>query len=215
MYLSLLFCSYFVVFVVIVVLCIFIFVCTSVGLLPPSESPIAVSNNNNNIFCVFVCVASVILHTKRMRGIIMFVGCLHHVFTYYLIQDTIFGKTLLNIECVFWFSLNLLSETLSWAFSQIREISFVISVCLSVRMEPLGSHWKGFDENWDFFEGATNDVTIWRMRVECWISKAICTYGHARTHRPISNTCCFYTARMVRWTRLTITLYVHCTSCSF
>jgi hypothetical protein len=29
-------------FVVIVVLCIFIFVCTSVGLLPPGESPIAV-----------------------------------------------------------------------------------------------------------------------------------------------------------------------------
>jgi hypothetical protein len=46
-YLSLLFCSYFVVlcFVVIVVLCIFIFVCTSVELLPPGESPIAVSNN--------------------------------------------------------------------------------------------------------------------------------------------------------------------------
>jgi hypothetical protein len=35
-------------FVVIVILCIFIFVCTSVGLLPPGESPIAVSNNNNN-----------------------------------------------------------------------------------------------------------------------------------------------------------------------
>ena len=55
---SLLFCSYFVVlcflclvvFVDIVVLCIFIFVCTSVGLLPPGESPIAVSNNNNNIY---------------------------------------------------------------------------------------------------------------------------------------------------------------------
>jgi hypothetical protein len=31
-----------------VVLCIFIFVCTRVGLLPPGESPIAVSNNNNN-----------------------------------------------------------------------------------------------------------------------------------------------------------------------
>jgi hypothetical protein len=55
-YLSLLFCSYFVVlcfyifcsfFVVIVVLCIFTFVCTSVGLLPPGESPNAVSNNNN------------------------------------------------------------------------------------------------------------------------------------------------------------------------
>jgi hypothetical protein len=35
-------------FVVVVVLCIFIFVCTSVGLLPPGESPIAVNNNNNN-----------------------------------------------------------------------------------------------------------------------------------------------------------------------
>jgi hypothetical protein len=48
-YLSLLFCSC---FVVIVVLCIFIFVCSSVGLLPLGESPIAVSssssNNNNN-----------------------------------------------------------------------------------------------------------------------------------------------------------------------
>jgi hypothetical protein len=51
-YLSLLFCSYFVVLcsscfvvflVVIVVLCIFIFVSTSVGLLPPGESPTAVS----------------------------------------------------------------------------------------------------------------------------------------------------------------------------
>jgi hypothetical protein len=31
-----------------VVLCIFIFVSTSVGLLPPGESPIAVNNNNNN-----------------------------------------------------------------------------------------------------------------------------------------------------------------------
>ena len=35
-------------FVVIVVLRIFIFVCTSVGLLPPGESPIAISSNNNN-----------------------------------------------------------------------------------------------------------------------------------------------------------------------
>jgi hypothetical protein len=39
------FCSF---FVIIVVLCIFIFVCTSVGLLPPGESPIEVSNNNNS-----------------------------------------------------------------------------------------------------------------------------------------------------------------------
>jgi hypothetical protein len=39
-YVFFMFCSC---FVVIVVLCIFIFVCTSVGLLPPGESPTAVS----------------------------------------------------------------------------------------------------------------------------------------------------------------------------
>ena len=43
-YLSLLFCCY----SCFVALCVFIFVCTSVELLPPGESPIAVSNNNNN-----------------------------------------------------------------------------------------------------------------------------------------------------------------------
>ena len=33
-------------------------------------------------------------------------------------------------------------------------------------------------------EGATNDVTIWRIRVACWISRAICTYAHARARVP-------------------------------
>jgi hypothetical protein len=56
-YLSLLFCSNFVVlcflcfvvfFVVIVVLSIFIFVCTSVGLLPLGERPSAVSRSSSN-----------------------------------------------------------------------------------------------------------------------------------------------------------------------
>ena len=31
---------------------------------------------------------------------------------------------------------------------------------------------------------ATNDVTIWRIRVACSISKAICTYGRAHAHDP-------------------------------
>ena len=33
--------------------------------------------------------------------------------------------------------------------------------------------------------GATNDVTIWRIRVACWISKATCTHTHAHTHAPV------------------------------
>ena len=31
-------------------------------------------------------------------------------------------------------------------------------------------------------EGATNDVTIWRIHVACWISKAAFTYAHAYAH---------------------------------
>ena len=36
---------------------------------------------------------------------------LYHIFPHYLINGTIFGKKLLNTKCVFWFSLQLLSET--------------------------------------------------------------------------------------------------------
>ena len=33
--------------------------------------------------------------------------------------------------------------------------------------------------------GAINDVTIWRIRVECWISKATrTTRAHAQAHAP-------------------------------
>jgi hypothetical protein len=36
------------------------------------------------------------------------------------------------------------------AFEELRKvtISFVMSVCLSVRVEQLGSHWTKFHENW-------------------------------------------------------------------
>ena len=36
---------------------------------------------------------------------------LHHIFRHYLINSTICGKSLLNIKCVFWFSLQHLFET--------------------------------------------------------------------------------------------------------
>jgi hypothetical protein len=56
----------------------------------------------------------------------------------------------------------------------------------------------------------TNDVTTWRMRVACWISKVTCTQAHAHAHAPgntrarahthaqICNTYCFSTATMLR-----------------
>ena len=65
--------------------------------------------------------------------------------------------------------------------------------------------------------GNTNDHTIWRMHVACWISKATHTHAHAPTrtciHRNISrpNIYCICTT-MVSRTRLNITLYEHCLS---
>ena len=35
--------------------------------------------------------------------------------------------------------------------------------------------------------GATNDVTIWRTRVACWIRKATCTHAHVHAQRPGTN----------------------------
>ena len=54
--------------------------------------------------------------------------------------------------------------------------------------------------------GATNDVTIWRIHVACWIRKSICTHAHERAWAPtrkyarteIRNTYCFLSATMTR-----------------
>ena len=59
--------------------------------------------------CVFV--AWVIEYVMRMRHIVMSPLRLYSIFPHYLINDTIFGKKLLNTKCVFWFSVHLLSET--------------------------------------------------------------------------------------------------------
>jgi hypothetical protein len=55
-------------------------------------------------------VAFLISHAKRMRRIILYPWpvWLYHIFPLYLVGDTIFG---INIKCVLWFSLQLLSET--------------------------------------------------------------------------------------------------------
>ena len=75
--------------------------------------------------------------------------------------------------------------------------------------------------------GATNDVTIWRIRVACWISNATrlhtptpLRHTHARTHSRahtqtnMSYLLLFHGNNDSR-TRLSVTLYVHCLSCFF
>ena len=77
-------------------------------------------------------------------------------------------------------------------------------------------------EKCDGARGATNDVTTWRIRLACWISKATRTLvlpdahapGHPhlgiRAHTHTNRyTYCFSTATTVSRTRLNITLHVH------
>ena len=66
-----------------------------------------------NIFWTCVCILSYIagkVHALYYSH--LWPVWLYHIFSHYLIKSTIFGKKLLNINCVFWFSLQRLSETI-------------------------------------------------------------------------------------------------------
>jgi len=56
-------------------------------------------------------------------------------FSIYLVHGTILKKTLLNIKCVFWFSLQLLSET--FLILRRTERHMIISVCRSSCKVPV------------------------------------------------------------------------------
>jgi hypothetical protein len=64
---------------------------------------------------------------------------------------------------------------------------------------------------------ATNDGTLWRMRVTCWINKATLAPLHphtraARTHTQICNTYCYFTVAKISEPHPSVTTYVHCFS---
>jgi len=62
--------------------------------------------------CEWVSVALVIRHAKRMGGVKLSSVASIHIFPYYLSNGTIFGGGgLLNINCVFRFSLQRFSDT--------------------------------------------------------------------------------------------------------
>ena len=44
-----------------------------------------------------------------------------------------------------------------------------------------------------------NDVTIWCLRVACWVSKVTRAKAtkHTHTHRQIYHTYCFFTAKII------------------
>ena len=55
-------------------------------------------------------------------------------------------------------------------------------------------------------KGGSPQLTVWRMRIACWISKATITLTICNTH-------CFSITTMVTRTGLNVTLHVHCLSC--
>jgi hypothetical protein len=74
--------------------------------------------------------------TRKLHIVTSFVTPLTPAFfRHYLINGTIFGKTLLNIKCVFWFSLHLPSETF-FILRRIQRDTF-INVKTSSRKVPV------------------------------------------------------------------------------
>ena len=61
--------------------------------------------------CACGRIVLLIQNATRMRRHWLRLLCLYHIFRIYLINGTIFGKTLPNIKCVFWLCLQILFET--------------------------------------------------------------------------------------------------------
>jgi hypothetical protein len=86
-------------------------------------------------------VALLIQHATRVRYIVWPLW-LHHIFRHYLINGMIFGKTLPNIKCVFWFSLRLWFE--KFLILRINQRDIVINVATSSCKVPViivGFEW--------------------------------------------------------------------------
>ena len=62
-------------------------------------------------------------------------------------------------------------------------VSFVVSVCLSVRMEQLGSHWTNFHDIWVFFRNSVEEILL------RWHYSLIQYRRHVNTHFQTSYIC--------------------------
>ena len=104
---------------------------------------------------------------------------LYHVFPHYLINGEILGKKLLNIKCVFWFSLQLLSEI------------FLNPGTIQQYIIRLGFHvncqWflLGFDEAWKFHGSFRKNAQISDFLKICLVrSRVVRLYGLTYMTKP-------------------------------
>jgi hypothetical protein len=94
--------------------------------------------------CACARIALLIQHAKLYARIMTSLVWLHHIFRHYHINGAIFGKMLLNIKCVFWFSVQLLFETFLILRSSQRDIVINVSTSSCKAFIIL----VGFYENW-------------------------------------------------------------------
>jgi hypothetical protein len=72
---------------------------------------------------------------------------------------------------------------LEWEMFQTKVVE-KIKIHISCSVTFFGKSHRLWDNGKKYGgdRGYTNDVTIWRIRGACWISKAICTYAHTHDH---------------------------------
>jgi hypothetical protein len=107
---------------------------------------------------------------------------------------------------------------LEWEMFQIKVVKKSKHILCSVTFFRKSCRLLDNVEN--MVEPERAQMTVWR-HVACWIIKDTPararthtnTLSHIHTYTTMCNTYCFSTATMVSWTRLVLTLYVHCLSC--
>jgi len=119
--------------------------------------------NKYYIFCVCVCVSSRSI-LAAMNGPCATLCChlrpirFYHIFLYYFIHGKILGKTLLNIKCMFWLHLELLSKT--FLILAVAERDMIKNVH-RFTCEVLSS-LSDFNETWLF---STNFPKIFKHKI--------------------------------------------------
>ena len=104
-----------------------------------------------------VSAALVIYHAKRVRSILLSsVAYLTVSFVSHYLSDGTTGKILVNMKCVFWFSLQFLSETfivlrrIHWDITNLRVFSCKVPVTpvrFKINLSFLDRHSKKFSNN--------------------------------------------------------------------
>jgi hypothetical protein len=113
--------------------------------------------------CVYVCVCVCRLRHPARKAHAPYCHLwpvrLYRIFPHYLIKSTILGKKLLNIKCVFWFSLQLFSETFLTVIS-----ARYYHKCTQGLHAKYSLLWSGFDRTWT---SSIYFIKIFKYQISC------------------------------------------------